>query len=80
MTARSKADPNYLMRYKRTSRRNATWGIGLLAGAILISGLVYLYSDKNIAVASINKPPAIAPLASSTLPPAPPINPNKEIQ
>jgi hypothetical protein len=79
MTARTITDPNYLKRYKRTSRRNATWGIGLLAGAVLISGLVYLYSDKNTAVASINTPPAIAPPASSTLPPIPPINPNKEM-
>jgi hypothetical protein len=75
MTARTKPDPNYLKRYKRTSRRNATWGIGLLAGTVLISGLVYLYSDKNTAVASIN----IAPPANSTLPPVHPINPNKEI-
>jgi hypothetical protein len=79
MTAWTKTDPNYLKRYKRTSKRNATWGIGLLAGAVLISGLVYLYSDKNTAVASINIPAAIAPPANSTLPPVPPINPNKEI-
>jgi hypothetical protein len=80
MTARTITDPNYLKRYKRTSRRNATWGIGLLAGAVLICGLVYLYSEKNTAVASINTPPAIVPPAGSTLPPAPSINPtNKEI-
>jgi len=79
MTARTIIDPNYLNRYKRTSRRNATWGIALLAGAVLISVLVYMYSEKNTAVASINTPPTIASPASSTLPPVPPINPNKEI-
>jgi hypothetical protein len=79
MTARTTTDPDYLKRYKRISRRNATWSIALLAAAVLISGLVYWYSDRNSAVASVNTPPAIAPLASSTLTPAPPINPNKEI-
>jgi len=80
MTTRTITNRNYLKRYKHTSRRNATWSIGLLAGAILISGLVYLYNDKNTMVANINTPPAIAPPASSTLPPVPPINPNKEIK
>jgi len=80
MTTRTITDHNYLKRYKHTSRRNATWSIGLLAGAILISGLVYLYNDKNTAVANIDTPPVIAPPASSTLPPVPPINRNKEIQ
>jgi hypothetical protein len=80
MTVRTISDPNYLTRYKRTSRRNATWSIGLLAGVVLITGLVYLYNDKNTAVASINTPPAIAPPASSALPPGAPINPNKETQ
>lgn len=80
MTARTITDPNYLKRYKRTSRRSATWAIGLLAVAVLICGLVYLYSNKNTAVASINTPRAIAPPASSTtLPPIPPIIPNKEM-
>jgi hypothetical protein len=80
MTARAINDPNFLKRYKRTSKRNATWSIGLLAGAVLFSGLVYLYDDKITAVVSIHTPPAIAPRASSTLPPVPSINPNKEIQ
>ncbi len=80
MTAPTITDPNYLKHYKHTSRRNATWNLGLLAGAILISGLVYLYNDTNTAVANINTPPAIAPPASSTLPPVLPINPNKEIK
>jgi hypothetical protein len=71
MTARTIADPNYLKRYKHTSRRSATWSVGLLAGAILIAGLVYLYNDRSAAVASINTPPAIAPPASSAVPPVP---------
>lgn len=69
MTARTIADPNYLKRYKHTSRRSATWSVGLLAGAILIGGLVYLYNDRSTAVVRINTPPAIAPPASSTVPP-----------
>jgi hypothetical protein len=80
MTARTITDPNFLNRYKLTSRRNSTWSIGLLAGAILVTGLVYLYNDKNTGVASTNVPHAIAPPASSTLPLVLPINPNKEPQ
>jgi hypothetical protein len=79
MTARTKTDPNYLKRYKHTSKRSATWSVGLLAGALLVVGLVYLYNDRSAAVANVKTPPAIAPPASSTVPPVPLSNPNKEI-
>jgi hypothetical protein len=79
MTGQKISTSNYQERYTHTSRRDATWSTGLLAAAVLINGLVYLYSDKNSAVARINTPPAIAPPASSTMPPVPTINPNNAI-
>jgi hypothetical protein len=79
MTGQKISTSNYQERYTHTSRRDATWSTGLLVAAVLINGLVYLYSDKAGAVASIDTTSAIAPPASSTMRPVPPINPNKAI-
>jgi hypothetical protein len=79
MTGQKVSASNYQERYTHTSRRDATWSTGLLAAAVLINGLVYWYSDKTSAVASINTTSTIAPPASSTTRPVPPINPNKAI-
>ena len=79
MTGQEISASNYQQRYKQTSRRDATWSTGLLAAAVLINALVYLYSDRNSAVANINTPPVFAAPARSTMPPLPPINPNNAI-